>query len=324
MSEKGAGNAELTKLLESIGEKAWGLKAPLNSVTPEPKIETPVVPPPAKEMASVGDYFASQGFTYMPGASTPEYVTYKKGDNKVTMVVSGPSAGTWDSSSPGHISKKGKGLDSLKALMAGKPKDPANGITWENTKPAVTPVPPPQAKPHVELHKEIQKATAPPQPGQKAAVSHYKGNGYHQINDCLRHQTKCDDPKIDKITEWLNRQELPKDITVYRGVSAEYAKILRTIAIPGMKFREKGFLSTSTSPEFGKSWGSGQLFLTINAPKGSKAGTIVQEGMDHEYEILFQRNSIFEVASFDEKTGYMTLNLVSQEPVGSTATQKAA
>lgn len=325
MVKTGISPIMLSAQIKSIEET--GKLEPFAPVTPQPKIETPITTgemlPATKDAYSA--VLADNG--YEPDASNPtltKFVNIINEDKLATVVLttSGPQVGNWTSTSPGHLTKEGHGIDALKALMEGKSGDYKNVATTPAPHPPVKK----EEKKHVQLHKELQNAHKAPLSTQAAAVNSYKGAGYKAINDCLRTKANCNDPQVDRITEWLNENELPKDIQVYRGIPAgAYATFLKSIAFTGAKFKDKGFLSTSTNPGFSQVWAEGSLFLTINAPKGAKAATIKGKNeYDNEYEVLFQRNTIFEVDDYDETTGHMTLTIVAQQPVGKQKQKEAA
>ncbi len=236
---------------------------------------------------------------------------WKKGDAEISLVKSGANAGTWTSMQHGKTTT-GKGAVSLGLFLKGMPGPYTNvkAITLP-IKTTYTPPAEPYKQPeHVETFKNLQAAYVAPSMTESGAINQYKGSEYESINNCLRYTDNCIDKRVPKIESWLNINSLPHDVTVWRGVRGDYAKILSSIAMVGTKFRDKGFLSTSTNPGFADDW-SGGLLLKINAKQGAHAATIKgpDHGSDHEYEVLFQRGSAMTVKSWDPKKKTLEVDL---------------
>ena len=206
--------------------------------------------------------------------------------------------GEWYVSTSGFTTKHGNGMEALGQLLGG------GGFTgsppWSNApnisvtdkgiegKAAIQKT----QKSELFAVAEKLKAAAPSfTKVEKSAVVAYSGSQYSEINKALRHGGK--EPETAKhIASWLDKASLPEPMKVYRRVSGEYSKIIKSIIFEGAIFQDKGFVSTSYASGV---W-SGDLTMIIDAPKGAK-GAIIEHVSHHkgEKEILFQRNSKFKV-----------------------------
>src|SRR5262249_10367885 len=103
-----------------------------------------------------------------------------------------------------------------------------------------------------------------------------------------------------EITEWLDNAEIPEDVVLHRTSNGEYANIFAHSVVPGSIYIDKGFLSTTTDPNF--NFKNGITFI-INVPKGSRGAAISNTPQaDGENEVLLQRNSIYRVKSISGTT----------------------
>jgi hypothetical protein len=138
-----------------------------------------------------------------------------------------------------------------------------------------------------------------PQPTsvQASAISSYTGSGYQSLNDTLRNSfTPAITPTMKNLDSYLAKAEFPQDVVLHRKVSGPYSKILRSIAMEGGKFIDKGYSSTSTHT--GK-W-SGDLHLVISVKKGQR-GAAVKEHSNHaaENEVVLPRGSAFVIKKIE-------------------------
>ena len=104
--------------------------------------------------------------------------------------------------------------------------------------------------------------------------------------------------------------EIPKDVTVYRGMSLKGVDWEKSI---GKTFSDKGFVSTSTSKKIAGAFAKvafdskeNAAIVKLRVPKGTKAipmraifgkDTIQSTRVDREREILINRGSSFKITS---------------------------
>lgn len=272
----------------------------------------------------------------------------------------------WTLSSPGHQTKSGTGADALNKLLAGdKPAFKAAGVEGygphmldkgfppEMTAPAAakagapTPsykAPTPPAKPAkpakpaqpayltgnwgdpAEMRNTVAKVRPKATYDQEQAIAHYKGSGYSKMNDEMRFQHKLSAHAME-IHNWLAGAELPEDMTLWRGISGEYAKQLMAMVDEGSVFRDRGFMSCSTSKEFSDSWRSGNqgVLMRVDVKKGTKGAAIRGAGIskDSEYEIVIQNDYKLRVLGYDHATKTMHVELAEDtaEAIKAHATQ---
>ena len=250
-------------------------------------------------------------------ANNPEILNLVKGYSKLQFNA---QSGDWSLESPGHMTKVGNGGDALDALL-NKPMvdwqkagvkngsvlddDPKGENTTKST-------PSPKLAEHTETLKKIAAVRPKATSAQESAIGSYKGSGYGSMNHLLRHENQHN-KKTEHMKEWLNKAALPEDVTLYRGVSGDYSKILKSILDEGVIFKDRGFMSTSTSDGFASSWkgGSNNLLMTIKAKKGQKGAAIRPASHDdHEYEVVFQCGSKLKVISFDWDNNHVECELV--------------
>lgn len=136
------------------------------------------------------------------------------------------------------------------------------------------------------------------------AFDEYTGTGYGDINGYLRgtqdYEPENYDP--DQVEEMIgdmdrvfNRSRLPKDMLVYRAVSANtYSKIIKSDS-----FTDAGYGSTTSKRAFAEQWPKpGRVVVPIVLRKGAKAipiESISQMKDEGEREILLARGSEFKV-----------------------------
>lgn len=231
------------------------------------------------------------------------------------LKISGES-GKWTLASPGHMTKVGENPEGLKALLSGGDwkahgvKNYAEGQGYPS--PIDSGATSSETGGHEALHHEIAKVRPKPTGVESSAISYYKGVGYTPMNSSLR-KTGKHTPETQKMHNWLARAEIPLDCTLYRGVKGEYAAVLKSIVDEGTTFRDRGFISTSTSEMFSKNWGngSGNILMAIDVKKGQRGAAIRSvNDSDGEYEIVLQDDSKLKVISFDMAAGTMHCELV--------------
>ena len=104
--------------------------------------------------------------------------------------------------------------------------------------------------------------------------------------------TKTNKMITEKLTTALDKASLTDNMILYRGTSTEALGSYKNLApadLLGKTIMEKGFMSTSMNNSVAKGMFSGNMHMTIEAPKGSKGLDIssISEYSD-EAEILFQ------------------------------------
>ncbi|WP_313187370.1 phage minor capsid protein [Lacrimispora sp.] len=172
--------------------------------------------------------------------------------------------------------------------------------------------------------------------GQKKALWRYTGSEYREMNTSLRQGTVANQRQsiqdyIKDMTEAIDKCQMPDDVWVRRGVSANGLGGLLEIDVEKLKSKdfqnsvistkctEKGFMSTGVSKEAGFSG----INLDICLPKGTKAiyaepfsryggtnssgtwdGKEIASHIGSEAEIIVQRNSTFRIMAIDsDETG---------------------
>lgn len=277
-----------------------------------------------------------------PGGNQIGMFTKSK-DTYVAVVLTGKNAGKWISKSSGHMAKNGDDLDTLDKLMSGdkdvlkKTTNLQGGATPENLADTGNPyAPQPAAKPAAAAkkpsstseegeHKEVtltksqlftfhalKKGRPTPTDVELKAIRSYTNGSYNDINKGLRHTTTYakQSTTVKNLTEYLNKCSLPEDATLYRRVSGDYAKILKSILSKGTVFVDHGFVSMSA----GSNKWSGDLTMKIKAPKGSKAIAVGDIGSHpSEWEITGQRGSRFKITGFNRNTQEIECELLPPE-----------
>lgn len=230
-----------------------------------------------------------------------------------SLIQYNPDTGDWIAQSKGHQMKEGNGVDNLQALLSGKPPVfQGSKAPWQNTNKKIGPKPEaPQPKPYELLRKKIAAARPMPTDKEADALATYKGSGYTSINNGLRHNQGYAESSsnVKAIDSFLTRSTIPEDVTLYRGVKGDYAKILKSVIMEGTKFVDRGFVSTSTNTGTAQGFASGLTFA-IKVPKGSMGAAVRGEhDGDGENEILIPRNSAFIVKSYDPHSGHVEVEL---------------
>lgn len=142
-------------------------------------------------------------------------------------------------------------------------------------------------------------------PEQLQAVRYYTSNAYEDINDALRkiglsNSSARMQETISRITSALDKFQLKKALTVYRGASGaifggeKTVAEINALAKAGARLTDKGFMSTSASE--GAQF-SGRYRFVITIPAGTGRGAYVSPVSHYrsENEFLLQRNSTFKI-----------------------------
>lgn len=150
------------------------------------------------------------------------------------------------------------------------------------------------------------------------SIRYYTQGGYVSINGDLRGDASLDpliDLHIHRLDQALSAVRLPRAITVYRGVDADYAQALRSIGLrAGMVLDDRAFLSTTRSKVVALSfmhYAPGGILMRVRLPKGTKALDIAPWSADpREQEILLARNSGLCVINYDREQNLLELECV--------------
>ena len=119
--------------------------------------------------------------------------------------------------------------------------------------------------------------------------------------------------EIKSLTNVLDRQSLPENVTVYRGTDSMLNKALK--AGVGGIIDDNGFVSTTLDETYAKNFRSSHSYVRIQLPAGAKAGyssTSIVDGRS-EHEVILQRGSRFRVVSVSN-AGIPTLQWLSASP----------
>lgn len=154
--------------------------------------------------------------------------------------------------------------------------------------------------------KALQEAAPKPNSKQEGAIGSYTGSGYQSWNDKLRHTPGFVDAKTEAMDAYLHSAVFPKDVTIFRKVSGDYSKILKSIITEGTKFVDHGYVSTTTHSG---TWGGDMQFvITV---KAGQRGASVKNWSSHsgENEVVLPRSSGFVVKKFDRESGVAYVEL---------------
>ena len=239
---------------------------------------------------------------YKLGKSGVNEAVFEKGDAKVKTVDSSSGDGVkWLSVSPGKQPKTGFGWESLEELLEGKLDKSkhtnvpnANFENWPNEVPKTPKFKMPKSKQKEghDILKKLAKNQPTPTIAQKTAMSQYVGSGYSSMNSNLRAGGSMSG-YAKELNSFLEKCELPEQVTCWRTVGGQYAEILKSIMIEGTVFRDKGFSSTTVDPHFDFKSG---LKFEITAPKGANGAHVNNLS---ESELLFKAGCVYKVKSFD-------------------------
>lgn len=286
----------------------------------EPPVQGKALPMQAAKPNTYNFALSKKDFTKGIKTSYGTFLFSK--DNGATVEVDSTGK-KWLAKSPGHLTKEGEGKANLEALLDGKPVtfQGAGNAPWKNSPKASladsthTPAEPkpkaekPPEAPENVTHKMLAKAAPKLDvPGEQAAVHAYTDGSYQAINKQLRHGDGANnqDKNIKHLDAYLAKSEFPEDVELYRKVSGEYSKVLKSIMVPGARIPDRGFISTSTH----KGTWSGDLQMVISVKKGQK-GASVKAGSSHsgENEVMLPRNTMFVVKKFDREANVVHVEL---------------
>lgn len=167
------------------------------------------------------------------------------------------------------------------------------------------------------------------------AVRRYTGSAFQEMNRALRGRITADDDVqklINNCTKALDKMEVADNCVVYRGMGSERT-MRKLLGLPetdkygfdldftdknllssmkGMRFTEKGFMSTGVNED--ASWSG--VHLKIYIPKGTK-GMYVDpiSQFRGEDELLLQRNTTLEIMDANHDGGKLNIiaKVVSQK-----------
>lgn len=137
----------------------------------------------------------------------------------------------------------------------------------------------------------------------------------NEVNDPLRSGIAGDIQskalEIVGMDQVIKKSPLLKDVTVYRGVSADDALVHNLIN--NKMYSDFGYTSTSTDKNLSDSWvastmdGTTPVMLHINLPAGYKAhqidyNAVGQHSFTNEQEVILGRGGVFDVTHLEEYT----------------------
>lgn len=326
---KGTGAGQLSAHLQTLINTAS--QPAQSTLTPEQnkKVDEALAQPaPATEQSKsagvptlkIDGLLKDKGYEYMQNPEVGKMLY--KSDKGFVQVT--PGSNDWVVQSPGFSTKEGSGLDNLQALLGGKKMDyKGDGSSaWKVSQKNVAPQTPAQQAVKSKqtemqqlsskasgLRETIAKARPTPTAGENSALNAYKGSEYVAINQKLRfdHNMGSVQHHINALDSYLSKAEIPEDCTLWRNVNNDYAKILQSMAMEGMKFTDKGFISTSTDPNFHLHSG---LKMKINVKKGTKGAAIRPSGTsDGENEVVLQRGSALVIKKLDFANNIMEVDV---------------
>lgn len=315
--QQGSGSHSLKYKLQKLTHNALALKPPLSS-TPAPTSAQPAQPASKPTLNNIVNIAKGQGYELdLEDKTVPGGLLFKKGEAKIEVKADG----SWIAKTPGHQAKQGPSAMALHSLL-NEPKE-----KWE--KHGVSSYFPPfsgtASNPHGEYsHKSemtqsakskiaaLSKIAPTPTAEEATAIGSYTGSGYVKMNDELRQGAHLT-PNAKKFKSWLDRASIPEDGVYWRGVTGNYASIMKSIITEGMIFQERGFMSTSVREDFSASWGSSGILMKVNVKKGAK-GASVKHLSHHssEDEVVFQVGSRMKVLNFDFTTNRVEVELINE------------
>ena len=149
------------------------------------------------------------------------------------------------------------------------------------------------------------------------AIRRYTGEYYSNINNSLRgFETATPENKvaIDIMKEALSNASLPNDMILYRGTTTKALGALEGLPpdeLVGRIIYEDAFMSTSTNSRVALKTFSGNMQMTIEAPKGSNALDVAPLSEYPESEILFNAGQSMLITSAEQRNGilYITVRI---------------
>ena len=154
------------------------------------------------------------------------------------------------------------------------------------------------------------------------ALENYTNVGYRKVNQDLRSENGEDCHICPELDSAISKASLPKETEVFRGADLPL-EVVSTLT-PGAVLSDKGYVSASLSVRKGASFtgvrGGEPVVFSIKADKGSKALAIGNHGVYSEYEVLFPRNSQFQIDSVSKLRGEgVERTVVSMKYLGAAA-----
>jgi hypothetical protein len=141
--------------------------------------------------------------------------------------------------------------------------------------------------------------------GQEDALVDYSGNGYSDMNGCLRFSAGCSDG-VETANELAATamRPLPRAITTFRGANLRALGVANHQALAGMVgnvVRDPGFSSTSLDPSVAVSFGQGsgsadRVIMQIESPAGTPAAYV--DGISQnpgEFELVMSPSTRYEI-----------------------------
>ena len=116
------------------------------------------------------------------------------------------------------------------------------------------------------------------------------------------------DEQILKMDNIIQKNNIPFDTTVYRGVHS-LNSLPKSILIPGSKISFAGFVSTTTDKEWAESFTNNKnnsVIMEIDVPKGTNSIFIEKSAARNltENELLLNRDLNYEVLSVKNESKY--------------------
>ena len=137
------------------------------------------------------------------------------------------------------------------------------------------------------------------------ALESYTNVGYRKVNQDLRSENGADCHICPELDSAISKGSLPKETEVFRGADLPLEVV--SSLTPGAVLSDKGYVSASLSVRKGASFtgvrGGEPVVFSIKADKGSKALAVGNHGLYSEYEVLFPRNSQFQIDSVSKLRG---------------------
>ena len=154
------------------------------------------------------------------------------------------------------------------------------------------------------------------------ALEDYTDYGYRKVNQDLRSENGKDCHICPELDSAISKGSLPKETEVFRGADLPL-EVVSTLT-PGAVLSDKGYVSASLSVRVGASFNRGRggepVVFSIKADKGSKALAVGNHGLYSEYEVLFPRNSQFQIDSVSKLRGEgVERTVVSMKYLGAAA-----
>lgn len=134
--------------------------------------------------------------------------------------------------------------------------------------------------------------------GEKASVKVYGGPRYHDINHGLRHGSLGGDLKghVSNLDKVMARSATPKDMKVWRVYTPQQFKSLGIGTLKqGESFTDRGFSSTTTSPDKIASDLKGAIKVQVVVPKGYPAIKLGGAATIEQHEITLDRDTTFKI-----------------------------